>query len=1148
MEKQEEKKPVRRRRRWGRRCFVGVVLGAVFLLWLDGPGLRWLGPRVAAWYFGGKGLRASVEVGGRFSRGMVLKDLEIAGGAGLESLRVGEIRPRYRPWRLLQGRLEGLEARDVDLRIRSGAVRSKEGVGKIDLASLPGNLRVMRERLLPMEIGVRNISVRWTEGEGLLCEAGSGAILHQAGSDVWELSLGAVRDGRGRVWPAQRTPLRWGAEAIEVEALDPLPGVGLRGLLVSLPVGGAASLRSSLLAAGGVFLVESGYDFSSLRVSLQEGSPRIGDLLSLFGLRDEARGSLVSFSLDADRLGSGVEGVLAEARIAVEGFARGGWEAESLSADIGWSAGRFTLASAGRAYGTSFSLRGGMDAAIRNGRLEPGDWQGEYQVEDPAALHRAIAPRMSWMDGTRSFPDSRLNGEFRGGFADAALRRVEIDGRFQVAEGAEAKPALLRVVWSPGDDWAFDFACEGVELAGGVRARSGAYRGKVSFREWRSEGTAPWFAPFRISVPRGLLVSGQWSGDGEPALSRHRGAFDAKRLLWNRDKAAPVLIVGNGVYDWPSGFSARGLRAEAGGQRITTDVALDGGILRLAKLRWEEGGRALASGSAELPFPADPSRWREELAEADRPVRVDLVSQRLSFGRLAEWFPAFADYDPKGELRVEAAVGGTMRAPVVDCRVEATACRPIKPVGSPAGDLLLRLRGEKGILSVQGDLRTPGYPVAVLSGSMPFRPDRWIGNPAAWMREPVQGRVEIPRFDIGRFQSMIPGASGLKGRLSGGLRVSGWLGAPVVDGRLELSGGGISFPRSGVPAIGDVGGVVEFTRERVQLRGLRAASAGGVLEASGSLDLREGAVRNIDLRIKGRHLPLLRDESWIVRAHADLRVNGPWDRALVGGEVAVVDSLFHRDIELLPIGVPLPAPTAAALPRLDASPRTLLSLPAPFATWPLSVRVRSANPFLVRGNFATGRAVADMRIGGVLARPEPSGEISVSDFEAALPFSKLQVKRGRLLFDPAHGFDPVLEIRGSSEPRPYRVSMNVYGRASDPQLVLSSSPPLPENEIMILLASGATTTGLEDPQAASSRALQLLAEELRRGRFGATRSLRPLLGLADRVDFAVAEPDPYTSESYSTATLEITDRWYLSAGMGAEGETRAFAVWRIQFR
>ncbi len=100
---------------------------------------------------------------------------------------------------------------------------------------------------------------------------------------------------------------------------------------------------------------------------------------------------------------------------------------------------------------------------------------------------------------------------------------------------------------------------------------------------------------------------------------------------------------------------------------------------------------------------------------------------------------------------------------------------------------------------------------------------------------------------------------------------------------------------------------------------------------------------------------------------------------------------------------------------------------------------------------------------------------------------------------------------------------------------------------MTLLATGTTTSGLEDPQAASSRALQLLAEELRRGRFGFGKRLRPLLSLLDRVDFTLAEEDPYSSAKFSTATVKLTDRWYVTAGLGEEGNSRVLAIWRFRF-
>jgi hypothetical protein len=128
------------------------------------------------------------------------------------------------------------------------------------------------------------------------------------------------------------------------------------------------------------------------------------------------------------------------------------------------------------------------------------------------------------------------------------------------------------------------------------------------------------------------------------------------------------------------------------------------------------------------------------------------------------------------------------------------------------------------------------------------------------------------------------------------------------------------------------------------------------------------------------------------------------------------------------------------------------------------------------------------------------------------------------------------------------VTIYAYGQASDPQLILTSTPPLPENEIMTLLATGTTTQGLVNPQAASSRALQLLAEEIRRGRFRFGRQLRPLLALLDNVDFNLDEADPYSTDSYSTATISLTDHWLLSAGVGATGDTRAMVIWRLSFR
>jgi hypothetical protein len=50
------------------------------------------------------------------------------------------------------------------------------------------------------------------------------------------------------------------------------------------------------------------------------------------------------------------------------------------------------------------------------------------------------------------------------------------------------------------------------------------------------------------------------------------------------------------------------------------------------------------------------------------------------------------------------------------------------------------------------------------------------------------------------------------------------------------------------------------------------------------------------------------------------------------------------------------------------------------------------------------------------------------------------------------------------------------------------------------------------------------------------------------VDFTLAEADPYSNDAYSNAMLSITDRWYLSAGVSEEGDSRFLAIWRLTFR
>jgi autotransporter translocation and assembly factor TamB len=319
------------------------------------------------------------------------------------------------------------------------------------------------------------------------------------------------------------------------------------------------------------------------------------------------------------------------------------------------------------------------------------------------------------------------------------------------------------------------------------------------------------------------------------------------------------------------------------------------------------------------------------------------------------------------------------------------------------------------------------------------------------------------------------------------------------------------------------------------------------LSARGRAGLEDPANPTLDFSARANALPLKRDESMIVRADADLALRGNLRQSAISGSVELVDSLFYRDFELLPVRVPFTAPARPRLPAIDPDEKAA-QIPAPFADWTLDVRVRTRDPLLIRGNLARGSAVADLRVGGSLGKIEPLGSATLSDVTARLPFSTLKVDNGKLNFTPAGGLNPELDIRGHSNVGRYDVNVFFYGPVDAPKTALTSDPPLPESEIMTLLATGTTSDGLEDGQAATMKAAQLFIEEWRRGRLPFGEQLSKALVLLNKVDVRVGEDDPLTGQRLNSATIEITDRIVVSGSVDREGNTRVLGAFVLRFK
>ena len=1139
-------KPKRRRKLW-RWIIPGLVLAGLF--WLNGPGLRSIAPRVAARYLEKAGLRGDFKIKGSLIGGLSFADLTIEGDGALARLTIDQVTPEYE-WRgLVKGQLKGLEIDGIHADIVLGLEKPDEpGKPPLDLKKLVETLRTVRSRVLPVELDLKNITVAATrDGGSWLALAGS-RISHQRGSDSIDLELGVITDAEGREWPGRKSTLVWGPDRLTLAQLDPYPGVGVRDFAMQLPAGGEPSLETRVLLDGAVFQLSTSPGFSSARLDLREGKLPVAETAKRFGAAIPATAMLTSLAIELEGILPDPKAATGTVRLLLENLTWQDWQSPELALDATLAADQATVAARGIIFGSAYAVD--ATAPVRRGdtSFELGDAAGKFTIADVPQLLRELAAKVPAIDPEVPVPPSVVDGNFTVAFTANQPRTAAAELILQPADPMLAAPLAVSARWARDEPISGSLTSDGLKASGTYQPQLATYQATLALDGFTSARIDRWLAIARVK-PGGVAdLSGNWSGGGELKTGRHRGELALAEGAWKREAQSPVMASGSIRYDWPGTVEASGLRVRMDDQTVALEAVLAAGSLELKRLLWTAGKDDLAEASARVPVPEDFSKWRETLARDARPLAVSIQSKVLSLALLKPWLPALEQLDPRSTGQLGIEISGTFAEPVIDAKLEARDLRsPAQPKLPPA-DLKLTLAARDGQAVLDGSATAPDFPAAVLRAALPFRPAVWAENPGAFMEEPLAARVDLPRLDLSRFTSLVPAAETISGSVTGNVDATGKVGKPELKGLISLTGAGVKMKDDKIPELRNIAATVDLAFDRIVLRNLDSKVAGGTLNGEGSLVIANGTLGPLDLRLRGNHLPILRNELLILRANADLRLQGVWPQAALTGTVGLVDSIFYRDIELLPIGMPFTGPAAAAVPKIDPPKRDGGAIPGPFGAWTLDVTASTQEPLLVRGNFANGDITGRVRIGGTLGAPAPDGVLTIREFRASLPFSTLEVRSGTANFTPASGFDPILEIRGTAQPRPYQVTVYAYGRASDPQLVLTSNPPLPENEIMTLLATGTTTSGLEDPQAASSRALQLLVEELRRGRFRFGKRLRPVLGLLDRVDFSLAEADPYSSESFSTATLSITDRWFLSAGVGASGESRALAIWRLSFR
>ena len=168
--------------------------------------------------------------------------------------------------------------------------------------------------------------------------------------------------------------------------------------------------------------------------------------------------------------------------------------------------------------------------------------------------------------------------------------------------------------------------------------------------------------------------------------------------------------------------------------------------------------------------------------------------------------------------------------------------------------------------------------------------------------------------------------------------------------------------------------------------------------------------------------------------------------------------------------------------------------------------------------------------------------------EATLPFSRLEIAYGFLYFDPSDSFNPKMDLHGTSVIRDYTIHVYIYGTSLAPQAIFTSEPPLPQEEVISLLATGTTREQLTgNNNVLAGRAAMLLVQQLYRKVFKTGQATNNS-SVFDRLDVDVGQTDPRTGQQQATARFKVNDQFVLVGDLDVGGGFRGMVKYLIRFR
>lgn len=667
------------------------------------------------------------------------------------------------------------------------------------------------------------------------------------------------------------------------------------------------------------------------------------------------------------------------------------------------------------------------------------------------------------------------------------------------------------------------------------------YRGKVSASVSDLSTLEPLCAAYGNEHKLAGSFFINWDGRGETATSfKHSGKLKLALEKGRYGDLQSLQANAEATYS-PDGLDIPTLFFGSNKMDFQAIVRASGETLEITKIQLDQGTAKYASGYVSVPFIWKNLGTSAPVSPSNGTVTATFQSENIDIKRL------FRDVGVKpvasGTVNVKLDAQGILADlnARLDVRMRDVRSEQLPKLEPATFDLTAQAQHNQ--LNVSGKLQQAKIQPLELTANLPFNTAEILRQRKVDEATPLRAKVRLPRSSVNFLRQFVPTIQQLDGDAALDVDLGGTIGRPIFTGAGDMTVNLARFSDPTLPALTNFKGRLNFARDALTLERFGGELAGGPFSVTGRITFPKLTAANLDLQLKAHSVLVARNDTLTARADANIKVVGPISSATVTGNVALTNSQFLKDIDLIPIGLPgRPAPQ-------PPSSRPDFSFPQPpIRDWKFDVAIKTKDAVLIRGNLANGGAVSDLKLSGTGLHPGLQGLVRLKDVEATLPFSRLEIASGFLYFDPSDSMNPKIDLHGTSLLRDYTIHVYVYGTLLAPEALFSSEPPLPQEEVISLLATGATREELTaSNNVLAGRAATLLVQQLYRKIF---KKGQPTKGesVFNRLDVDIGMVDPRTGQQKGTARFKVNQQFLLIGDLGVGGDFRGMVRYLIRFR